>query len=99
MQLSHGLYIESGFCEFPSHPVISTHLHYLLPLSFSHVDSYGVQVLLHKTPAVALIEGRYSGTEKRQGVERVHYHPRFQQVSRFGNCKLQKRNLQGQNNI
>lgn len=58
------------------------------------MDSSQPQMLLHKTPAAALIEERFGGTKTVGGIV-VHYHLYFQQVSRLkiANCK----NLWGQN--
>lgn len=61
----------------------------LLFLSLAHADISEMQVLLHETPAVALIEGRYGGTKTAGG----RACPLSLQLSTgltFGNCKLQK---------
>ena len=52
------------------------------------MDSSQPQMLLHKTPAAALIEERFGGTKTVGGIV-VHYHLYFQQVSRLkiANCK------------
>lgn len=90
------------FFFFPFPPLVrlflpSLNLHPRLPrllsrlplLSLSHAGSSEVQVLLHETPAVALIEGRYGGTKTTGG----RACPLSLQLSTgltFGNCKLQK---------
>lgn len=88
------------FCFF--HPSYSICLLPLFPplfccllfLSLSCADISEMQVLLHETPAVALIEGRYGGT-KPTGGRACPLSLLLSTGLTFGNCKLQ--NLQGQN--
>ena len=60
-----------------------------LPCSLSQADSSEVQVLLHETPAVALIEGRYGGTNAAGG-RACPLSLLLSTGLTFGNCKLQK---------
>lgn len=59
------------------------------PPAQSHMDSSEVQVLLHETPAVALIEGRYGGT-RTPGGSACPLSLLLSTGLTFGNCKLQK---------
>lgn len=96
-QARHGIPPQFKLCFSPSSfllnseafPLFSSLFSCLSVLSLSHTDSSEVQVLLHETPAVALIEGRYGGT-KATGGRACPLSLLLSTGLTFRNCKLQK---------